>query len=55
VKQPLFWEPTEDAQQIPVQAESTNDEDSLSQTPPLEVRKRSRKKKLDSGQLKMFS
>jgi hypothetical protein len=53
VKQPSFWNPAEDAQPIPVQAESTSNEDALPQTPPPKARRRARKK--DSKQLKIFS
>ncbi len=55
VKQPSFWDPMEEAHQIPVQAESASNEDALPQTPSPEARKRSRKKKMNSKQLKMFS
>jgi hypothetical protein len=55
VKQPSLWEPAEDAQPIPIQAENTSNEDSLPQIQLPKARKRSRKKKLDSKQLEIFS
>jgi hypothetical protein len=54
VKQPSFWEFPESIQQDTVQVVVISDKASLPRTPTPRVRKRSRIKKVNSDQLKMF-